>query len=134
MTTQNSTGLDRYLPLAGRVLIAIIFVLSGVMKIAAPGDTIGYIAAMHLPYPEIGLIISVIVELGGGVLLVVGYQTKLVALVLALFCIVTAMIFHSNFGDQAQMVNFLKNLAMAGGLLHVAVYGGGALSLDARRG
>ena len=75
---------------------------------------------------------AVAVELGGGLLLVTGYQARLVAAALALFCFVTAISFHSNFADQNQMINFLKNVMMAGGLLQVVAFGAGAFSLDSR--
>jgi len=123
----------RYLPVVGRVLIAAIFVLGGFGKITAPAMTQGYIAAVGLPLPAIAYAIAVIVELGGGILLVVGYQTRLVALVLAVFCVATAFGFHSNFADQNQMINFMKNIAMTGGLLQVVAFGAGAFSLDNRR-
>jgi putative oxidoreductase len=75
----------------------------------------------------------VIVEVGGGILLLLGYQTRLAALVLAIFSIAAAICFHHNFADQNQMINFMKNLAMAGGLLQVVAFGAGSLSLDAKR-
>ena len=75
---------------------------------------------------------AVVVELGGGLLLVAGFQTRLVAIVLALFSLATALSFHSNFADQNQMIHFLKNVMMAGGLLQIAAFGAGALSIDNR--
>jgi putative oxidoreductase len=76
--------------------------------------------------------VAVAVELGGGLLLVAGYQARLVAIVLALFSLATALSFHSNFAEQNQMIHFLKNVMMAGGLLQIAAFGAGALSLDNR--
>jgi putative oxidoreductase len=119
-------------PAIGRLLMSIIFILSGVGKLAAPAATIGYIASTGLPLATLGYVAAVIVELGGGLLLLAGYQTRLVALALALFAIVTGLTFHHAFGDQNQMIHFLKNLAMAGGLLQVAAFGAGAFSIDAR--
>jgi putative oxidoreductase len=119
-------------PAVGRLLMSIIFILSGASKLAAPAATIAYIASTGLPLATLGYAAAVIVELGGGLLLLAGYQTRLVALVLALFSIATALIFHHAFGDQNQMIHFLKNLAMAGGLLQVAAFGAGAFSMDAR--
>jgi putative oxidoreductase len=124
----------RYLPALGRLLIAVIFVFAGFGKIAAPTATQGYIASTGLPFPLLGYLLAVLVELGGGLLLLVGYQTRLVAAVLALFSVVTAVIFHSNFADQNMMVHFLKNVAMAGGLLQVVAFGPGAFSVDSWRG
>lgn len=122
-----------YLPLAARLLMAAIFVLSGIGKIANPAATIGYINAMGLPFPELALAGAIGVEVVGGLLLVAGFYTRPVALALAAFSIVTGLVFHSAVGDQNQMIHLMKNLAMAGGLLQIAAFGAGTLSLDARR-
>ena len=118
--------------LAGRVLLATIFVLSGVGKIAAPEATLGYINAVGLPLPQLAFLGAVAVELGGGLLILVGYQTRIAAIALAVFSIVTAVVFHGAIGDQNQFIHFLKNIAMAGGLLQVVAFGAGSFSLDAR--
>jgi putative oxidoreductase len=122
------------LALVGRVLLAAIFVLSGVGKIFAPEATQGYIASAGLPFPQLGYLLAVLLEVGGGLLLAVGYKTRLVALVLAVFSVATALIFHGAIGDQNQLIHLLKNFAMAGGLLQVAAFGAGSMSLDARAG
>ena len=124
----------RFVPALGRLLLAVIFLMSGVGKIAAPAATAGYIASTGLPLPYAGLILAIVVEVGGGLLLVAGYQTRLVAIALALFTLATALAFHNNFADQNQMIHFLKNIAIVGGLLQVAAFGAGSFSLDARRG
>lgn len=121
------------LPLTGRILLAAIFIMSGIGKIAAPAATIGYISAMGLPFPELGLAGAIGIEVVGGLLLVLGLYTRPVALALAAFSILTGLIFHSAIADQNQMIHLMKNFAMAGGLLQVAAFGAGALSLDARR-
>ncbi|MCR6727775.1 DoxX family protein [Agrobacterium fabrum] len=117
----------------GRLLLAVIFIFSGLGKIMAPEDTQGYIAAVGLPLPLLAYFVAVVVELGGGILLVVGYQTRIVSLLIAAFTLATALIFHSNFADQNEMISFLKNISIVGGLLQVAAFGAGALSFDARR-
>jgi putative oxidoreductase len=122
----------RYLPFAGRLLIGLPFAMSGLGKLAAIGPTTEMIRAAGLPLPPLALAISVAVELGGGLLLVAGFQTRIVAAVLALFSIATAVSFHSNFADQNQMIHFLKNVMMAGGLLQIVAFGAGALSIDNR--
>jgi putative oxidoreductase len=129
-TTSNSNS--GVLPFVGRILVATIFILSGFGKIAAPAATQGYIAAMGLPAPLLAYIGSIAIELGGGLLLLAGYRTKLIAAVLALFSIVTAFIFHHALADQNQMIHFLKNFAMAGGLLQFVAYGAGRISVDGR--
>ena len=117
----------------GRVLLAAIFLISGFGKLADPAGTQGYIAAAGLPLPILAYLAAVAVEVGGGLLLIVGYQTRLVALALAVFSVVAAFGFHHNFADMNQMIHFLKNIAMAGGLLQVVAFGAGAFSLDALR-
>ena len=129
-TTSNSNS--GVLPFVGRILVAAIFILSGFGKIAAPAATQGYIAAMGLPAPVLAYIASIAIELGGGLLLLAGYRTKLIAAGLALFSIVTAFIFHHALADQNQMIHFLKNFAMAGGLLQFVAYGAGRISVDSR--
>ena len=120
------------LPLIARVLMAAIFLVSAVGKIAAPAATAGYIASMGLPFPSLGVLLAILIELGGGLLLILGYRIQLLALLLAAFSIITGLIFHHAIGDQNQLFHLLKNFAMAGGMLHVAAFGAGRFSLDAR--
>jgi putative oxidoreductase len=108
----------------GRVLLATIFVFSGIGKIMAPAATMAYIASSGLPFAPVGFAIAVAVELGGGLALVFGFQTRIVAAILAAFSIVTALAFHNNLADQNQLINLLKNFAMAGGLLQVVAFYG----------
>ncbi|SFJ74332.1 putative oxidoreductase [Bosea sp. OK403] len=117
----------------GRLLMAILFILSGVGKMAAPAATQGYIASLGLPSPLLALVIAIAVELGGGILLAIGYRTRIVSLGLVAFTVATALLFHNNLADQMQMIQFLKNLAITGGLLQIAAFGAGPLSLDGRR-
>ena len=126
------TSFERYMPAVGRALMAVLFLMSGLSKIAAPGATIAYIGSTELPAPQLAMAVAMLIEVGGGLLLLVGYRTRPVALVLALFALATAAIFHSNFADQNQLIHFLKNVAIFGGLLNVAAFGAGAFSLDAR--
>jgi putative oxidoreductase len=119
--------------LLGRVLIAVIFLLSGLSKLAAPTVTIGYIASAGLPLPQLGLVIAVLVEIGGSLALIAGYQTRWAAAALAVFTIAAALAFHNHFADQNQFIHFFKNIAMTGGLLQVVAFGAGRFSLDARR-
>jgi putative oxidoreductase len=123
----------RYLPLIGRLMIGLPFAMSGFGKLAAYGATTAMIGAVGLPFPPLAYAVAVAVELGGGLLLVAGYRAQAVALALAVFSLATAVSFHSNFADQNQMIHFLKNVMMAGGLLQIAAFGAGALSVDNRR-
>jgi putative oxidoreductase len=122
----------RYLPFVGRVLIGLPFAMSGLGKLAAYGPTTAMIGAVGLPLPPLAYAVAVAVELGGGLLLIAGFRARPVAIALALFSLATAVSFHSNFADQNQMIHFLKNVMMAGGLLQIAAFGAGAISLDSR--
>jgi putative oxidoreductase len=122
---------NRYLPLLGRVLIGAPFILSGLGKLAAHDATVGYISSVGLPFPHLAWLIAVVVESGGGTLLILGYRARLVAFVVALFALATALSFHRNFADQNQMIHFLKNIMLTGGLLQIVYFGAGPLSIDA---
>jgi putative oxidoreductase len=117
----------------GRLLIAAIFLLSGLGKVANPHMTQSYIASAGLPFPLLAYLVAVAIELGGGTLLVVGFQTRIVGIVMAVFTVAAALSFHHNFADQNQMVHFLKNIAITGGLLEVVAFGAGSFSIDGRR-
>jgi putative oxidoreductase len=123
----------RYLPFAGRLMIGLPFAMSGLGKLAAYGATTAMISAAGLPLPPLAYAVAVAIELGGGLLLVAGYRVRFVAMALAVFSLATAVSFHNNFADQNQMIHFLKNVMMAGGLLQIAAFGAGALSVDNRR-
>jgi putative oxidoreductase len=125
----NSTS---YLAFAGRLLIGVPFAMSGLSKLATYGATTAMIGAVGLPVPPLAYAVAVAVELGGGLLLIAGFQTRIVAIALALFSLATALSFHSNFADQNQMIHFLKNVMMAGGLLQVVAFGAGSISIDNR--
>jgi putative oxidoreductase len=122
-----------YLPALGRLLIALIFVMSGLSKIAAPANTIAYIQSAGAPFAPAAYAIAVIVEVIGGLALLIGFQTRAAATVLAVFTLATAILFHNNMADQNQMIHLLKNIAITGGLLQVIAFGAGAFSLDNRR-
>ena len=130
----NSTNnMQSALPLVGRILLAILFILSGLFKLAGPAGTQGYIASVGVPAPLLAYIVAVVVELGGGVLLLVGYRVRFAATALAIFTVAAALLFHHAFGDQNQFIHFVKNLAITGGLLQVIAFGAGSFSFDNRR-
>lgn len=122
--------INTYLNPVARALLSAIFIIEGISKVSAIGPTQGYMEAFHLPgiliYPTIAF------EILAGLALLVGWQTRIAALLLAGFCIVSAVIFHTNFADQIQMIMFLKNLAMAGGFLLLVQTGASGISVDAR--
>jgi putative oxidoreductase len=120
--------------LIGRVLIGVLFLLAGLSKLGAPAATQGYIASVGLPAPVAAYGVALVVELVCILLLVFCFQVRILAAVLAVFTLVTALFFHNNFADQNQMIHFLKNVAILGGLLQVVAFGAGKLSLDNRFG
>jgi putative oxidoreductase len=132
--SQSAVSAENIAAAAGRVLISAIFILSGVSKLAAPAATIGYIESAGLPIAPLAFALAALIEVAGGLALIAGFKTRWTAAVLALFSVATALSFHFNLGDQNQFIHFFKNIAMAGGLLQIVAFGGGALSLDARRG
>jgi putative oxidoreductase len=124
----------RYLPFVGRLFIGLPFLASGLSKLAAYGPTIGLIVSSKLPLPApLAYAGAVVVEIGCSLLIMAGYKTRTVASVFALFCLATAVFFHTNFADPNQTFHFIKNLIMTGGLLQLVAYGAGAISIDNRR-
>jgi putative oxidoreductase len=117
--------------LLGRVLLSAIFISGGWGKLLGAAATQAAFGKMGLPLPVVAWGIAVIVELAGGVAILLGLLTRVVAVVLAIWCVATALIAHTNFAERAQEINFFKNMAMTGGFLVVAVVGAGAWSLDA---
>ena len=115
----------------GRILMSSLFLMSGFGKLADPIGTKAYIASKALPWPEAAYVIAVIIELGFGTALVLGYRTRMVAAVMAIFTLATGLTFHDNFADPKQLISFMKNIAITGGFLQVIVWGAGSLSLDA---
>ena len=124
---------NEYATAFGRLMIATLFLLGGLGKIAAPAATQAYIASAGLPLPIAGYLIAIAVEVGGGLLLAAGYRTTFVASGMAVFTLATALFFHNNFADQNQMIHFFKNIAIAGGLFQVAAFGAGSFSIDGLR-
>lgn len=119
--------------LLGRVLMSAIFIFGGLAKLLAAAATQERFAQLGLPVPMLAWLIAVVVELGGGLALLLGVATRPVAAVLGLWCIATALVAHTNFADRNMQAHFMKNLAMAGGFAYVAVLGAGAFSIDGWR-
>jgi putative oxidoreductase len=124
--------MNNIIELAGRVLLGHIFLLAGINKISSYEGTAGYMEAMGVPGMLLPLVI--ILEIVGGLALIIGFRTKWAALALAGFTVLAAVLFHADFSDQMQMILFMKNWAITGGLLLVYVYGAGELSLDRKLG
>jgi putative oxidoreductase len=124
---QNKT--TYLLPLA-RLLMSSLFVWDGVLQLRNPAGTIQYFTSVHVPIPDVAVWVSIAIHLLGGLALLVGFKTRWAAALLALLCLGTAFGVHLPIGDQANMINFYKNLAMTGGLLYVVAYGAGSISVD----
>jgi putative oxidoreductase len=115
---------------AGRSLLALLFLLSGVGKIGAYAGTAAYMSSVGVPAALLPVVIAT--EALGAIAIIVGWQTRVAALLLAGYTLLAALIFHSNFADQIEMIMFLKNVSIAGGFLLLVVHGAGPLSLDRR--
>ncbi|MFD1122856.1 DoxX family protein [Methylophilus flavus] len=121
---------QRWVSFMGRVLLSLIFVISGMTKLLDPAGTIAYIESAHLPLPQIAYAVALFVELGLGFALLVGFRSQLAAAGIAIFTFVTALTFHSNMADPVQVIMFLKNITIIGGLLVVIAFGPGGYSVD----
>ena len=118
--------------LVGRVLISYMFILSGLSKITGLEGTQGYMEMVGVP----GILIypAILVEVLGGLAVLLGYQTRIAAVLLAGFCVLSGFLFHFVPADQMQMISFNKNIAIAGGFLFLAAMGPGSLSIEGRKG
>ena len=116
------------LDLVGRIFISAIFLLSGINKIGNYDGTVGWMESFGLP--DFLLIPAIILEILAPILIIIGYQTRIAAGALSLFCLATAIIFHTDFSDQMQFIAFMKNLALAGGFLFLVVNGAKGYCLD----
>ena len=114
----------------GRLLLSLIFIISGVGKIGGYAGTQAYMESVGVPGALLPAVIAL--EVLGGLAIVLGWQTRVVAFLLAGFCLVSAVLFHGNIGDQGQHIQFLKNLGLAGGFLVLVAHGAGAWSIDNR--
>ena len=123
--------MEKISQLLARIFLGHIFLLAGVSKINTYEGTQGYMDAMGVPGVLLPLLI--LLEIAGSLMIIVGWKTKWTSIALALFTVVAAAIFHSNFADQMQMILFMKNIAIVGGFLLLAVHGAGAYSLDNRK-
>lgn len=119
--------------LAGRVLLSAMFILAGFAKLTAVSGTAAWFGSLGLPLPTVTTVVVGLVELVGGLAVLVGYQTRIAAIGLAVFTAAATLIAHLDLADQVQVLFLQKNLAIVGGFLILAVVGAGALSLDARR-
>ena len=132
-TLQNSAAL------AGRILLALIFIISGYGKITGFTGTAAYMASKGLPFASVLLVLTILIELGGGALIAIGWKARWAAAVTFLFLIPVTLVFHNPLGldaaqAQEQMIQLLKNLSIMGGMLGLFAFGSGGYSLDAKAG
>lgn len=133
-----SPSLQNAFSLAARLLVAVLFLPAGVAKLTGFDGTVSFIAAAGLPLPTLAAMLTVVVEIGAGAALLLGFHTRIAALVLAAFTLLASAFFHAYWSVPADQVlvnqlMFFKNIAIVGGLLALAAHGAGAWSLDARR-
>src|SRR5580704_6458559 len=126
-------GSENAAALIGRILMCLLFLLGGWGKLMGAAATQAMFAKQGLPVVELAWILAVVVELGGGLAILFGLFTRPVGLVLAVWCVATALIAHTNLAERAQEIQFFKNMGLTGGFLYVAAFGAGAWSLDAWR-
>ena len=130
-----NTSTQDTVALVGRILLAVMFILSGFSKITGFDGTVGYIASKGLPMAQLVAVGTIVVELGGGIMLAVGFKARWAALALAVFTLLAAIIFHDFWAAEAaqkmnQQINFMKNISIVGGMLMVFAFGPGRLSVD----
>src|ERR1700758_5152745 len=123
-------SLNDYLPALARLLMCSLFIWDGVLQLRDPADTMQYFKSLHVPAPAIAVCVSISIHLLGGLAILVGFMIRWAAAVLILLCFGTAFGIHLPAGDMDNMVNFYKNLVMAGGFLYVINFGAGALAFD----
>jgi putative oxidoreductase len=142
LTAKGTTGVtitstQDVIALVGRILIAYLFIPAGIGKLMGFAGTVGYVASSGLPLPQVGAVLAIVVELGVGIAFLLGYKTRIAAIVLAVFTVLAALFFHKYWSapdamKMMQQINFNKNIAIAGGLLAFAAFGPGRLSIDKR--
>ena len=126
----GTTALASAAELAGRILLAVLFLMSGLSKLGAYSGTAAYMASQGVPGALLPLVI--VTEVAGAAAIIAGWHTRVAAFLLAGFTLLSALLFHNNFADQMQMINFMKNVAIAGGFLLLVAHGAGRWSVDRR--
>ena len=122
--------LRQYGPLTGRSLLALIFIIAGFHKLTGFQETAGIMAGKGIPFPEIVLVPTILIELGGGLMILTGFKARWAAAAIFLFVIPVTVIFHPFWSDASQFISFFKNLAIMGGMLYIVVFGSGPIGLS----
>jgi putative oxidoreductase len=128
-------SIKQFGPLAGRIMLALLFLIAGFGKIGNFAGTAGFMASKGIPLAEIALVLTIAIEIGGGVMLVIGWKARWAALAIFLFLIPATLIFHNFWAAEAaqfqnQMNHFLKNVCILGAMLYIMAFGSGPLSLE----
>jgi putative oxidoreductase len=126
------SGSLKFLPLLGRILIAALFVPEGFQKLTGFQAAVQYAASAHMPAPSLAIAAAILIELGCGLLLLIGFKARFAAAAIALFSVTAALFFHNDFSNVDAQIHFMKNLAIAGGLLQIVYWGAGPFSVDNR--
>ena len=134
LTATQTSGGASLAVLVGRVFLSIMFIFAGYSKLVGIAGTAAWFESLGIPVPTLAAFGSGIIELVGGLAILVGFQTRIAAIVIAIFTVAATLIAHMNLADPMQQLLFMKNLSVTGGLLVLAAFGAGALSIDARRG
>src|SRR5580693_2470619 len=129
-TTTPPPAINAYLPVLARVLMSSLFIWDGVLQLGAPARTATYFASLNIPIPNVAVWVSIAIHLLGGLAILIGFKTRWAAAVLLLLCLGTAFGIHLPAGDMTNMINFYKNLVMAGGFLYVIAFGAGSVAFD----
>lgn len=116
--------------LISRILVVFIFLHAGINKVRNFADAIGYMQHYNVPFSKISLVLAIVIEVGLAILIILGFKARYSAIVMMLYLVVITIIFHNIIKDPQQMINFLKNIAILGGLLSIALHGPGKLSFD----
>tara|TARA_B100000886_G_C20174650_1_gene387541 strand:+ start:179 stop:586 length:408 start_codon:yes stop_codon:yes gene_type:complete len=127
----KSLYMKNYLDLLGRVLISLLFLLNGYFKVINYDGTLEWMESYGVP--GIFLTPAIILEIAAPILVIIGYKTKIAAGLLAIFCLTTALVFHTDFSNQMQTISFLKNIGLAGGFLIIVVNGSRKFSIDNKK-
>jgi putative oxidoreductase len=134
LSVSQTSGSTSAAILVGRIFLSIMFILAGFSKLTTISATAGWFGSIGLPAPTVVAVLVGVLELVGGLAILVGFKTRIAALVLAIFTVAATLIAHTDLADQVQQLFFMKNLAVTGGFLVLAAAGAGAYSVDARRG
>jgi putative oxidoreductase len=127
--SEGATGAQDLAALVGRVMMSALFLWGGFANLTAAAQMDAYFSSLGLPFPDLVRLFAVAVELSGGLAVMFGFQARLAAAGLAVWCIVTALVGHTNFADADAQIQFMKNVAMSGGFIFIAAFGPGAYAL-----